>query len=393
MPFDDAGFPAKLQTVTTVDSFAGRSHKLVLSQGQFFANDPDDAQEGGTQRLFTHIAGGVFTSTSADYRQPVFDRVDAIVAGGAAQFEVTVGDPDAGATNVKRVLVSFLPAGGSGAWTFVDLVRSASNPSRWFGTASTAATGVQFFVQAVDAAGNVGVTSNKAFLYAGAPAPLDPPGDLVPLLNGNPAGTVPYSGTVQITVAPRQGVTIQASIEGGPLVDLPATVSGDGIYDVRLQGSDGSFGETTFVIRSDSTPPGITITTPAAGASYWRGRFVTASFMCTDAGAYCVGTVASGAPVPTATTGAKTFRVDAADNAGNATFKIVSYSVIEPCVGPAPPERSSGARATTRSTAPPATTSSSTPEGTTRSTARAGTTPSAPAQATTRSSAATATTS
>ncbi len=339
VPFDDAGFPAKLQTVTTVDSLAGRTHKLVLSQGQFFANDPDDAEEGGTQRLFTHIAGGVLISSSSDYRQPAFDQVEAIVAGGAAQFEVTVGDPGDGPTNVRRVLVAFLAAGGGGPWTFVDLVRSASDPSRWSGTASTAATGVQFFVQAVDAAGNVGVTSNKAFLYAGAPAPANP-GDLVPLLNGAPAGGAPYGGAVQITVEPPAGVTVRASIDGGELVDLPRTVSGDGIHNVYLQGSDGSFGEATFVIRSDSTPPVITISAPAGGAAYWRGSSLTANYTCSDNGgsgvAFCIGPVASGALVSTATTGPKTFKVDAADNAGNASVKVVSYTVVEACVGSPP---------------------------------------------------------
>ena len=75
--------------------------------------------------------------------------------------DVSSGDP------VKRVLVLFL-GGSSGAWTPVELQQGAGN--LWTGSAPTSASSVQYFVQAVDSHGNVAVSTNKGYYFAGAPA-------------------------------------------------------------------------------------------------------------------------------------------------------------------------------------------------------------------------------
>lgn len=83
----------------------------------------------------------------------------------------------------------------------------------------------------------------------------------------------------------------------------------------------------------DVTAPTITLTTPPEGAVYMLNQVVNADYGCQDeAGgsglASCVGNVASGTPIDTATVGAKTFTVTAADNASNTSSVTHHYSVI-----------------------------------------------------------------
>jgi peptidoglycan/xylan/chitin deacetylase (PgdA/CDA1 family) len=80
---------------------------------------------------------------------------------------------------------------------------------------------------------------------------------------------------------------------------------------------------------ADRQPPTITITRPAANASYALNQSVTASYSCTDNRVVvsCVGTVASGTAIDTRTSGTQTFTVAARDRVGNTTTKSVSYTV------------------------------------------------------------------
>lgn len=83
----------------------------------------------------------------------------------------------------------------------------------------------------------------------------------------------------------------------------------------------------------DTVPPSVTLTRPAAGATYARGERVTADFACAGASS-CAGTVAAGAPIDTAATGARSFTVTAADDAGNTAQQRADYRVT---AAPAPP--------------------------------------------------------
>ena len=83
----------------------------------------------------------------------------------------------------------------------------------------------------------------------------------------------------------------------------------------------------------DTTPPDITLTTPADGAAYTLGQQVNAEYSCQDemggsALASCVGTVPNGTLIDTATVGSKTFTVESTDNAGNTASKSHTYSVV-----------------------------------------------------------------
>jgi CSLREA domain-containing protein len=84
---------------------------------------------------------------------------------------------------------------------------------------------------------------------------------------------------------------------------------------------------------SDSTPPAITLTTPAQGAVYTLNQAVLAHYTCEDEAegsglASCVGDVPDGAAIDTASVGPNAFTVTAEDNAANTASLTHAYSVV-----------------------------------------------------------------
>ncbi len=83
----------------------------------------------------------------------------------------------------------------------------------------------------------------------------------------------------------------------------------------------------------DGTDPSVTITTPPDGATYAQGQVVNADFDCGDEPGgsgldTCVGDVADGSPIDTATLGTHTFSVTATDEAGNTTTVTHDYTIV-----------------------------------------------------------------
>lgn len=91
----------------------------------------------------------------------------------------------------------------------------------------------------------------------------------------------------------------------------------------------------------DTTAPTVDLRTPPSAAVYTLNDVVAADFSCADeAGgsglASCVGTVADGAPIDTATAGSHTFTVTATDSAANITTVTHTYTVDATPPPPAP---------------------------------------------------------
>jgi len=112
----------------------------------------------------------------------------------------------------------------------------------------------------------------------------------------------------------------------GRLAVMPSTSR---IYAVSHSGS----AVTVIEDLRDTTPPAITLTTPAEGATHTLNQVVLADYECEDeAGgsgvASCVGDVADGAAIDTASVGPNTFTVTAEDNAGNTASLTHAYSVV-----------------------------------------------------------------
>jgi hypothetical protein len=91
----------------------------------------------------------------------------------------------------------------------------------------------------------------------------------------------------------------------------------------------------TRLAALDNAAPSISVTTPADEATYVQGQSVVASYACADDRfgtgiASCVGSAPSGAALDTGSVGNKTFKVDAADVAGNTASVTRSYTVVAP---------------------------------------------------------------
>ncbi len=282
--FDDLAFPSKLQSVTTFKRLRVTKQQVVLAQGQFFSASPTDGLGIGTQRLFTHENGVVFSSASTDYAPPVFSTLAAQVLTSAGQVAFSVGVTDrdgASAGTVKRVLVGYKDSGDPGtAWHFVDLAQSGTT-SNWSAVAPLIGPHLQYFVQAVDAHGNVAVSTNKGVYYQETP-PTAATGGVDVQTPGIPTnGWFDTTASVVVTVngVPPAPNTATLSIDGGAPAPYtgPVNVSGDGLHTATAQTATGS--DSTFFLV-DSTPPAITFGAPAANVAVDQNGPNASSFSC-----------------------------------------------------------------------------------------------------------------
>ncbi|HWL32998.1 MAG TPA: C25 family cysteine peptidase, partial [Gaiellaceae bacterium] len=336
--------PAKLQTVTTSKLGNTKRHRLVLATGQF--NGPQGGGEAGTQRLFPHIQALVFSAPSNDYAKPILGRIIATGVGASVAFSVETHDraPN-GANDVVRVRVGYLDQPDSGttrAWKFVDLVRTPST-DRWSGAGPLVSPTAQFqyFVQAVDRAGNVAVSTNKGVYYEEATtAPPSDGGLSIDAPAAPPSGW--FGGDVSVTLrvsgepaTEADGLQVDVDGKGFEPYAGPVTVTGDGPHTITARAPDGREVATTILI--DTGPPQIVIASPAEGTQILQGQPLTADYACLDAGAgvepsACTGPVADGAAIDTSTVGSKTFTVTAQDRLGKSATRTVSYTVGRPSI-------------------------------------------------------------
>ena len=104
----------------------------------------------------------VYYSNTMDLIPPSIWRIDAYRWGTGSQVLVETTD----LSDVVRVGVAYTL--GDGVWDTTDLTRSAGNPNVWIGIIPNVET-QEWFVQAVDRAGNVAINDNKG-AYLGSPA-------------------------------------------------------------------------------------------------------------------------------------------------------------------------------------------------------------------------------
>ncbi len=144
-----------------------------------------------------------------------------------------------------------------------------------------------------------------------------------------PRSSATPSGTA-LQVSPGSTNTISVAVPVPPATPL-------GAYTVTLSAATGSPAVTrtnTATIQVvDKLAPAVRISIPAEGAKFRLGKKVAADFACTDETngtglSRCVGPVASGATIDTASLGKKTFKVDAADGAGNQASASTAYTVL-----------------------------------------------------------------
>jgi uncharacterized UPF0146 family protein len=135
-----------------------------------------------------------------------------------------------------------------------------------------------------------------------------------------------------------------ATCEGAVPNGAPIDTSSVGTHSFKVTATDAAgntAAETVTYTVTDAVDPTVAIVTPQNGAVYSHGQSVSADYSCADqlgSGiATCVGPVANGAAVDTATTGQHQFTVTATDKAGRTASKTVTYTVTAPPPPPAPP--------------------------------------------------------
>ncbi len=131
------------------------------------------------------------------------------------------------------------------------------------------------------------------------------------------------------------------AIAGATSATISASSPGSYVCDVTASNQAGSMTQSSAAFAIVASPPSISITAPANGATYAQGQVVAAGYSCADPDgpgdvASCSGPVASGAAIDTSTAGAHSFTVTAADKAGNKASKTVTYTVT-PLPPPGPP--------------------------------------------------------
>jgi len=144
--------------------------------------------------------------------------------------------------------------------------------------------------------------------------------DVAVLSNG---GTL-WSGEVTGYLATQSYAASRLNLSAGDTVDFVVGFGTDGNYSYDTTGLSAD------ISLLDTTPPVVSITTPADGATYTLNQSVMAAYACNDpdsTAVTCAGTVPNGSPIDTASIGSKTFTVAGTDQANNQASKSVTYSV------------------------------------------------------------------
>jgi hypothetical protein len=134
-----------------------------------------------------------------------------------------------------------------------------------------------------------------------------------------------FGGEVTGFLATQSFVAGPLNLNAGDTIDFTVGAGTDGTYFYD------STGLSAQITALDVTPPNITITTPAKGARYVLNQGMLADYACIDPDdstpVSCVGTVAAGGQIDTASVGSKTFTVVGTDRASNQATASVDYAV------------------------------------------------------------------
>lgn len=231
---------------------------------------------------------------------------------------VTLNATDAGVAGVRRITYS-----ASGAQTIGTTTLNGASTSFTLSTEGT--TVVSFFAR--DNWGNVETTKTKTVRIDKTD----------PVVSCGTADGIWHATDVSIACTAGDALSGLANPSDASFLlttNVPAeTETNNAFTDTR----------TVFDVAGNSTvagpiggnmvdkkAPTISISTPTGGAVYLLNQTVLADYACSDGGsglATCVGNVADGLAIDTATVGNKTFTVNTTDNVGNSRTLSVDYIV------------------------------------------------------------------
>ncbi|HEX5917054.1 MAG TPA: PxKF domain-containing protein [Nocardioides sp.] len=323
---DDATWAPELATITTSQSPSGPTQNLVVVPGRFTGGSHGT---GGRQRLYDEVGVQVLYAPRSDddVAPPELVTSEGVVAGSSIGFRVAASD----ASGVRRVVVGFRDVDGD--WRFTDLAPSSGGfvGSAALGRALAPGESVEYFVQAVDASGNVGLAWNKAAGFAARPAPPQSPGLTVVADVPVPASGW-YTDDVTATATSSPVAPLDWRLDGGPwqldrraqLGPITITVGGEGVRLLDARGPDGQV--SSLPVPLDRSDP--IVIAPSAQA-FERGQPTEDAFTCADAGsgiATCTST-----PIDTSSLTApgsqRAYTVTAVDRVGRTASTTVTYTV------------------------------------------------------------------
>lgn len=231
---------------------------------------------------------------------------------------VTLNATDSGSAGVRRITYS-----ASGAQTIPTTVVNGSTAS--FTLSNQGTTTVSFFAQ--DNWGNVESTKTTTVRIDKTP----------PVVSCGTADGLWHATDVSIACTASDSLSGLATLADASF-SLSTSVAAETETNNACTGTRVVFDRANNSTTAgpvcgnmiDKKAPTITITTPASGAIYLLNQSVLASYACADGGsgvATCVGNVANGAAIDTASVGNKTFTVTGTDNVGNVRARTVPYIV------------------------------------------------------------------
>jgi hypothetical protein len=120
----------------------------------------------------------------------------------------------------------------------------------------------------------------------------------------------------------------------------PLAFNALGTFSLDVTAFDAAGNQATTEIHwtvVDTTPPVVTISTPADGATYLLGQQLAVDYSCSDPNGsgvhFCGGDLPDGSPLDTSTIGAHSFTVEAYDHADNEIEVTHTYRVAYPFTG------------------------------------------------------------
>lgn len=170
------------------------------------------------------------------------------------------------------------------------------------------------------AANNAGLSASASVTVRLDKTPPNPPAFSV----NPPPNAAGWNNTIPVTAtfsSAGAGGQVQSGVLScTPPAGFTSETAGTVVNGTCTDAAGNTSIPTSVTVRIDRTPPAIVISSPAANGVYILGAVAASSYTCSDplSGAVSyVGTVASGANFNTATPGANSFTVRAADRAGN----------------------------------------------------------------------------
>ena len=241
--------PAKFWSLAQLENGDGTyEERLVVVPGQFLVDKQETIASDatiGTERLYDTLDFQVYYApASEEFLPPVIGLVKAeVLSGQGVWIKVTAEDlPDLGgmSSGVVRILVSYTQEVGGNSWQSLDLTKDPDT-GLWEGLVPMIEP-MDFFVQALDGSGNVGMFVGNGYF---TPVELSIDGPSI-IFVGRPVDFTATHLLEDPAVLWKFGDG--ALGEGSDPIGHIFTEPGDQVISVRVVDLEGNIGETSLQV-------------------------------------------------------------------------------------------------------------------------------------------------